>query len=76
MELQILGTGCPKCEKLLENVKQAVTELKLDCQIRKVTGINEIMNYGVMTTPAFAVDGRVKVTGKVPSVEEIKAIIG
>jgi len=76
MELQVLGTGCPKCEKLLENVKQAVAELNLDCQITKVTDINEIMTYGVMVTPALAVDGKVKFVGKVPGVEEIKGIFG
>ena len=76
MELQVLGTGCPKCEKLLENVKQAVAEINLDCRITKVTDINEIITYGVMSTPALAVDGKVKVVGKVPSVEEIKGIIG
>jgi len=76
VELQVLGTGCPKCEKLLGNVEQAVTELGLDCRVTKVTDLNEIMSYGVMMTPALAVDGQVKVAGKVPSVEEVKSIIG
>lgn len=74
-KLQILGTGCPKCKKLAENTEAAANDLGLEYEIEKVTDINEIMNFGVMMTPALAVDGDVKVTGKVPSVEDIKAIL-
>jgi len=74
-KLQILGTGCPKCKKLAENVEAAVKELKLDFEIEKVTDINEIMNFGVMMTPALAVDGQVKAVGKVLSADEIKKIL-
>jgi len=74
-KLQILGTGCPKCKKLAENVEAAVKELKLDFEIEKVTDINEIMNFGVMMTPALAVDGEVKAVGKVLSADEIKKIL-
>ena len=74
-KLQILGTGCPKCKKLAENTEAAANDLGLEYEIEKVTDINEIMNFGVMVTPALAVDGDVKVTGKVPSVEDIKAIL-
>jgi small redox-active disulfide protein 2 len=75
MKLQILGTGCPKCKKLTENAEAAAQALGADCQIEKVTDVNEIMKYGVMLTPALAVDGQVKVAGKVSSVEEIKKLL-
>jgi small redox-active disulfide protein 2 len=72
MKVQILGTGCPKCTQLAESTKVALEELGIDAEIEKVTDINEIMAFGVMMTPALAVDGEVKVVGKVPSVSEIK----
>ena len=75
MKIQILGTGCPKCKKLAENTEAAVSELDGDFEIEKVTDINEIMKFGVMMTPALALDGEVKVVGKVPSVDEIKAMV-
>ena len=74
-KLQILGTGCPKCKKLAENVEAAAKEMGIEYEIEKVTDINEIMNFGVMMTPALAVDGEVKSAGKVPSVEEIKVLL-
>lgn len=76
MKIQILGTGCPKCKKVAEVAEQAVTELGVDAEIVKVTDINQIMNFGVMMTPALAVDGDVKVSGKVPSLEDVKQWIG
>ncbi len=75
MKIQILGTGCPKCHKLAENAAQAADDLGLDYVLVKVTSINDIMKFGVMITPALAVDGDVKVVGKVPSVDEIKTLI-
>jgi small redox-active disulfide protein 2 len=74
-KLQILGTGCPKCRKLAENAQAAVSEAGLECEIEKVTDINEIMKFGVMMTPALAIDGQVKVVGKVPSPEEIRKML-
>jgi len=74
-KVQILGTGCPKCKKLAENAEGAAKELGLDYQLEKVTDIAKIMAFGVMITPALVVDGQVKVAGKVPSVEEIKAML-
>ena len=74
-KVQILGTGCPKCKKLAANAEAAVKALGLDYELVKVTDINEIMAFGVMMTPALAVDGQVKVVGKVPSVDEIKAML-
>jgi small redox-active disulfide protein 2 len=73
--LQILGTGCPKCGKLAETVEEAAKSLCLEYRMEKVTDIRAIMGFGVMTTPALAVDGVVKVSGKVPSAEEMKKIL-
>jgi len=74
-KLQILGTGCPKCKKLAEATEQAAKELGIAYELTKVTDINEIMTFGVMMTPALAVDGVVKVVGKVPSVDEVKKFL-
>ncbi|HOT47126.1 MAG TPA: thioredoxin family protein [Spirochaetota bacterium] len=71
-KLEILGTGCPKCIKLEELTRKAASELGIEAEITKVKDINQIMNYGVMMTPALVVDGVVKVVGKVPSLEDIK----
>ena len=75
MRIQILGTGCPKCKKLAENAEAAVKSAGIECNIEKVTDINEIMKFGVMMTPALAIDGKVKVVGKVPSPDEIKKML-
>ncbi|MFH2046954.1 MAG: thioredoxin family protein [Pseudomonadota bacterium] len=74
-KIQILGTGCPKCEKLTKNVQQAVKETGTDCSVEKITDIMEITNFGVMVTPALAIDGDVKSVGKVLSPEEIAKLI-
>jgi small redox-active disulfide protein 2 len=75
MKIQILGTGCPKCKKLAETAEAAAKELGIECELEKVTEINEIMKFGVMMTPGLAVDGQVKVVGKVPSVDEVKKML-
>ena len=72
MIIKILGTGCSKCKKLEENVKEAVKELGIEATVEKVLDIKDIMAYGVMSTPALVVDEQVKVMGRVPSVEDIK----
>jgi len=74
-KIQILGTGCPKCKKLAENAEAAAKQLGVEYEIEKVTDINDIMKFGVMITPAIAVDGNVKVAGKVASVEQLKEIL-
>ena len=74
-EIKILGTGCPKCKKLMEQTQQAVTELGLECNFEKIEDIQKIIAYGVMMTPALVVDGQVKATGKVPSLDDIKTMI-
>ena len=73
--LQILGTGCPKCRKLAEATEEAAKDLGLEYRMEKVTDIRAIMGFGVMTTPALVVDGDVRVSGKVPSMEEMKKIL-
>jgi small redox-active disulfide protein 2 len=75
MKIQILGTGCPKCNQLYQNAQQAVAELAIDAELEKVTNLNDIMAFGVMVTPALAIDGQVKSTGKVPTAEAIKEMI-
>jgi small redox-active disulfide protein 2 len=74
-KLQILGTGCPKCKKLAENTETAAKALGIEYELEKVTDINQIMSFGVMMTPALAVDGAVKLAGKVSSVDELKTLI-
>jgi len=74
-KLHVLGAGCPKCAKLAANADQAARELGLDYELVKVADITGIMSFGVMITPALAVDGEVKVAGKVPTVEDIKAML-
>lgn len=71
-KLQIFGIGCPKCKMLVERTEQAAKELGIEYEIIKVTNIPEIMSFGVMMTPTLAVDGEVKVEGRIPNVEEIK----
>ena len=75
-KLQILGTGCAKCKKLAENTEAAAREAGLDYELVKVTELREIMGFGVMSTPALVVDGKVKVVGRVPDVSELKTLIG
>jgi small redox-active disulfide protein 2 len=75
MKLQILGTGCAKCNALTMATEQAAQTLGLQYELEKVTDLNRIKSFGVMMTPALVVDGQVKVSGKVPSVEEIKTIL-
>ncbi|WP_417909655.1 thioredoxin family protein [Candidatus Electronema sp. PJ] len=75
MKIQILGTGCPKCKKLAEQAEAAAKALQLDFELEKITDIRQIMVFGVMTTPALAIDGEVKLVGMVPSVEELKKML-
>lgn len=74
MDIQILGTGCPKCKKLAETAEKAAMDSRLEYELEKVTDINKIMSFGVMMTPALVIDGEVKTVGKIPSVEEIKEL--
>ena len=74
-KLQVLGPGCPKCEELAQRTEEAAKALDVDYELEKVKDLNEMMSMGVFMTPALVVDGKVKVVGQVPSVEEIKKII-
>ena len=73
--IQILGTGCAKCNNLSEVTKKAADELGLDYKLEKVTDMMRFADFGVMITPAMAVDGEVKVSGRVPSVDELKKML-
>ncbi|KPL06693.1 hypothetical protein AMJ71_09570 [candidate division TA06 bacterium SM1_40] len=73
--LQILGTGCHKCEKLAELVESTANEMGIEYTLEKVTDIQKIMDFGVMITPALVVDGDVKIAGKVPSIKEIEDLL-
>ena len=75
-KIQILGTGCPKCKTLFANAEQAVRNLGIEASVEKVEKIADIVAFGVMTTPALAVDGKVKSAGKVLSAEEIGRMAG
>lgn len=72
---KVLGVGCPKCEALSRNVKEAFKEIGLDEPVQHVSDFKKIASYGVMSTPAFVIDDEVKSIGKVLSVEEIKALV-
>jgi small redox-active disulfide protein 2 len=75
MKIEILGAGCAKCKTLEANVKQAVSELGIKAEIVKVEDVMEIVNYGVMGTPALVVDGKVRSAGKVLDKEAIKKLL-
>lgn len=74
-KIQILGTGCPKCKTLAANTEQAAKALGIEYTIEKVTGISDIMKFGVMMTPALVVDGQVKSVGKVPSAAQLQDML-
>jgi small redox-active disulfide protein 2 len=73
--IQILGTGCVKCEKLFANAQEALERCGSACELEKVTDIERILDFGVMMTPALVIDGEVKVVGKVVSPDEIYAML-
>lgn len=74
-KIQVLGTGCPKCKTLFANAEAAVKAAGIEAQVEKVEKITEIMKFAVMVTPALAVDGQVKSSGKVLSSEEIQKLL-
>ncbi len=75
MTIKILGTGCPKCKQLEENVKKAVESAGGAATVEKVSDINKIMDYGIMMTPALVIDNEVKSVGKLLTVDEIKKFL-
>ncbi len=74
-KIQIFGTGCPKCKKLAATAETAAKELGISYEMEKVTDITKIVQSGVMMTPALAIDGEVKLVGKIPGIEEMKKIL-
>ncbi len=74
-KIQILGTGCAKCQKLAAVAEDAAKALGLSYELEKVTDLNRIMGFGVMSTPALVVDGTVKVAGKVPTLDDTKKLL-
>ena len=74
-KLQILGPGCMKCRMLADHTEQAARALGLEYTIEKVTDINDIVSFGIVSTPALVVDGEVRISGRVPTVEAIKALL-
>jgi len=75
MEIKILGTGCAKCKSLENLTRQVVDDNHIDATVTKVEDVFEIMKYGVMTTPAIVVNEKVEIKGRVPSADEIKAVL-
>ena len=75
MLIQIMGTGCTKCEQLQKNTELAVEELKINADVVKISDMDEIMNMGVVITPALAINGDIKSTGKLLSTAEIKKLL-
>ncbi|MFA5323801.1 MAG: thioredoxin family protein [Smithella sp.] len=76
MKIEILGMGCTTCNKLEDAVRLAVKETGIDAQIDHIADIKKIMTYGVMTTPALVIDGKVVAAGKLPTLADIKKMIG
>ncbi|MEJ5315707.1 MAG: thioredoxin family protein [Tenuifilum sp.] len=75
MEIKVLGTGCPKCKALEQATQNAINELGVQATIKKVEDIVDIMNYGVMRTPALVINEKVVLSGRVPDAKELKEII-
>ena len=73
--VQVLGTGCRKCAQLAENAQQAIAAAGVDATVEKIDDVNQIVLFGVMITPALAIDGEVKLMGKVASPEEIRQLL-
>jgi len=75
MKIEVLGTGCPKCMSVEQNVKKALEELAVQADVEKVTDIQQIIQKGVMATPALVIDGKVVFQGKNPTVDQLKHFI-
>ena len=75
MNIKILGIGCPNCQKLERNVRQAIEELKIEAEVEKVTDIPEMMGYGLMQMPGLVINGKLEMSGRVFETEEIKEFL-
>jgi len=74
MKIEILGTGCPKCRTTEKNVRKAVEESGIQAEIVKIEDLQEIIDKGVMLTPAVFINGEAKIVGRVPSSDELKTL--
>lgn len=75
MKIEVLGTGCPKCQSMEQNVRKALAELQVQAEVVKVTEINDMLARGVMWTPALVIDGKIVLQGKIPTVDQIKQLV-
>jgi small redox-active disulfide protein 2 len=75
MKIEVLGTGCPKCQSTEQNVRKALAELQVQAEVVKVTEINDMLARGIMWTPALVIDGKVVMQGKIPTVDQIKQLV-
>ena len=74
-KIQILGPGCARCKKMAENAEEAAKKLGIEYELEKVTDIKEIINFGVMMTPALVIDGKVKIAGRIPAAAELTELL-
>lgn len=75
MEIKVLGMGCPKCKEVVKRVDAALAELNIPADVEKVTDIKKIMAYGILATPGLVINGKVKCSGRIPKLEDIKTWI-
>jgi len=75
MEIKVLGTGCPRCKALEKLTRDVAHELGIDAEITKVENIEDIMEYGIIRTPSLVIDGEVVISGRIPSVNELKDLL-
>jgi small redox-active disulfide protein 2 len=75
MKIEVLGTGCPRCQSTDQNVRKALVELQVKAEVVKVTEIDDILARGVMFTPALVIDGKIVLQGKIPTVDQIKQLV-
>ncbi len=75
MKIEVLGTGCPKCNSTEQNVRKALSELSVTAQVEKVTDIQAIIQRGVLSTPALAINGKLVLQGRIPTVDQLKTLI-
>lgn len=75
MEIKILGTGCPNCKRLEKNAREALSKMAVEATVTKVTKMQEIMTYEILSTPGLVIDGKVVSSGRVPAVSEISSMI-
>ena len=75
MKIEVLGTGCPKCQKTKDNIRMALVESGTEAEVIEIKDLKSIGDYGMMMTPAVVIDGEVKIVGRVPSVEQLKMLL-